>query len=185
MSGNCARASPPVTERLRSANLFVLPSGLSGNNTQLDTQKNLGYDLGVDWTPNNALKLSATGFYEFFHNELVSQATPIQPASVIRSTRRGSEHRGVELAADWGSIAGWRFTAAYTYLDEVYTEYTENITNGPSSASTVYGNKIPGISPNELTARLGYDEIPDGLTGSARSSRFSGRTPSTWITRTS
>ena len=36
------------------SNLFILPSGLSSNNTQLETQKNLGYDLGFDWTPNNA-----------------------------------------------------------------------------------------------------------------------------------
>ena len=41
-----------------------------------------------------------------------------------------SEHRGVELAADWKFYPGWRFTAAYTYLDEFYTEYTENLVNG-------------------------------------------------------
>ena len=41
-----------------------------------------------------------------------------------------SEHRGVELAADWRFYPGWQFTAAYTYLDEIYTEYTENIANG-------------------------------------------------------
>ena len=77
------------------SNLFVLPSGLSGNNTQLETQKNLGYDLGFDWTPNNALKFSATGFYEFFRNELVSQATPlagielhVQRAEIGASRRR-------------------------------------------------------------------------------------------------
>ena len=32
------------------SNLFVLPSGLPGNNTALKTQTNLGYDLGADWT---------------------------------------------------------------------------------------------------------------------------------------
>src|SRR6267142_1894049 len=32
-------------------NLFVLANGQNGNNTQLQTQKNLGYDLGFDWTP--------------------------------------------------------------------------------------------------------------------------------------
>ena len=58
-------------------NLFVLSNGQNGNNTQLKTQQNLGYDVGFDWTPNNTLKFSATGFYEFFKNELVSQATQI------------------------------------------------------------------------------------------------------------
>jgi iron complex outermembrane receptor protein len=54
----------------------------------------------------------------------------------------------VELAADWKFYPGWRFTAAYTYLDEIYTEYTENIINGGVFSFNRAGNKIPGISPN-------------------------------------
>lgn len=146
------------------SNLFILPTGLSGNNTQLQTQKNLGYDLGFDWTPNNTLKLSATGFYEFFRNEIVSQATPITGISYTFNAPR-SEHRGIELAADWKFYRGWRFMAAYTYLDEVYTEYVENITNGAVFSFNRVGNKIPGISPNELTARIGYDEVSGQLAG--------------------
>ncbi|MCK1740697.1 TonB-dependent receptor [Bradyrhizobium sp. 139] len=146
------------------SNLFVLPTGLSGNNTQLQTQKNLGYDLGFDWTPNNTLKLSATGFYEFFRNEIVSQATPINGISYTFNAPR-SEHRGIELAADWKFHPGWRLMAAYTYLDEVYTEYVENITNGAVFSFNRAGNKIPGISPNELTARVGYDEFAGPLAG--------------------
>jgi iron complex outermembrane receptor protein len=143
------------------SNLFVLPSGLPGNNTSLTTQTNLGYDLGADWTLNKAVKVSVTGFYEFFHNELVSQATPMAGISYTFNAPR-SEHRGVELLAQWGFYEGWQFTAAYTYLDEVYTDYTESISG--FSFNRV-GNKIPGISPNELTARLGYDELHGPLTG--------------------
>jgi iron complex outermembrane receptor protein len=55
--------------------------------------------------------------------------------------------------------------AAYTYLDEVYTEYTENIINGAVFSFNRAGNKIPGISPNELTTRLGYDEFSGPLAG--------------------
>jgi iron complex outermembrane receptor protein len=148
-------------------NLFVLSNGDFGNNTGLQTQKNLGYDLGFDWTPNNALKLSATAFYEFFRNELVTQAAsnpnPANATFTFNAPR--SEHRGVELAADWKFYPGWRFTAAYTYLDEIYTEYTENISNGAVFSFNRAGNKIPGISPNELTARLGYDQLSGPLTG--------------------
>ncbi|MEH2570329.1 iron complex outermembrane receptor protein [Bradyrhizobium sp. AZCC 2289] len=147
-------------------NLFVLPSGAFGNNTQLQTQKNLGYDLGFDWTPNNALKLSMTGFYEFFRNELVTQATQVgAPNLSYTFNAPRSEHRGVELAADWKFYPGWRFTAAYTYLDEVYTEYTENIINGAVFSFNRAGNKIPGIAPNELTTRLGYDEMSGRFAG--------------------
>ncbi|XSC46599.1 TonB-dependent receptor family protein [Bradyrhizobium sp. RDT10] len=149
-------------------NLFVLSDGSPGNNTQLQTQKNLGYDLGFDWTPNSALKLSATGFYEFFRNELVSQATRTAGISYMFNAPR-SEHRGVELAADWKFYPGWRFTAAYTYLDQYYTEYTEDI-RSQGAGGTVFsfnrvGNKIPGISPHELTARLGYEQMWGPLAG--------------------
>ena len=34
--------------------LFVVSTGEIGNNTDLETQKNFGYDLGFDWTPNDA-----------------------------------------------------------------------------------------------------------------------------------
>ena len=53
--------------------LFVTPAGVPGNNTQLQTQTNVGYDLGVDWTPSPTLRVSVTGFYEIFHNEQVTQ----------------------------------------------------------------------------------------------------------------
>ncbi|PIT04589.1 TonB-dependent receptor [Bradyrhizobium nitroreducens] len=149
------------------SNLFVLPNGDFGNNTQLQTQTNVGYDLGFDWTPSNAVKLSATAFYEFFRNELVNQAASNPSASNATYTFNAprSEHRGIELAADWKFHPGWRFMAAYTYLDEVYTEYVENITNGAVFSFNRAGNKIPGISPNELTARIGYDEFAGPLAG--------------------
>ncbi|WP_456762791.1 TonB-dependent receptor family protein [Bradyrhizobium sp. USDA 4011] len=143
------------------SNLFVLPSGSSGNNTSLKTQTNLGYDLGADWSPNKSVKVSATAFYEFFNNELVSQATPVAGVTYTFNAPR-SEHRGVELAAQWGFYQGWRLTAAYTYLDEVYTDYTESISRFTFNR---VGNKIPGISPNELTARLGYDQPSGPLQG--------------------
>jgi iron complex outermembrane receptor protein len=147
-------------------NLFVLSNGQNGNNTQLKTQQNLGYDIGFDWTPNNTLKFSATGFYEFFRNELVTQATQVgAPNASFTFNAPRSEHRGVELAVDWKFYPGWRFSAAYTYLDEVYTEYTENIVNGATFSFNRAGNKIPGISPHELTAQLGYDQMWGPLAG--------------------
>jgi len=149
-------------------NLFILSDGTNGNNTLLKTQKNIGYDLGFDWTPNSALKFSATAFYEFFKDELVSQATQVSGVSYMFNAPK-SEHRGVELAADWKFYPGWRFTAAYTYLDQFYTEYSEDIRSA-GAGGTVFsfnraGNKIPGISPHELTARLGYDQMWGPLAG--------------------
>src|SRR6185295_10747530 len=107
-------------------------------------------------------------FYEFFRNELVSQATQVSGVSYMFNAPK-SEHRGVELAAAWKFYPGWRFTAAYTYLDQFYTEYSEDI-RSTGAGGTVFsfnraGHKIPGISPHELTARLGYDQMWGPLAG--------------------
>jgi iron complex outermembrane recepter protein len=138
--------------------LTITPQGVSGNNTGLTSQTNLGFDLGADWTPINTLTFSVTGFYEFFKNEIVTQS----PGAGLQSfsfNAPASEHRGVEVAVDLRPLAGWRLLGAYTYLDEVYTNYIEQLSAGKFTARfNRDGNKIPGVSPNELLLRLGYDQ---------------------------
>jgi iron complex outermembrane recepter protein len=142
-------------------NLFVTPAGVAGNNTALNTQKNLGFDAGFDWTPLPNLKLSVTGFYEFFRNELVTQSAGVGLQSFTFNAPK-SEHRGIELAANWGFAKGWNLIGAYTYNDQYYTDYIERLSSTPLSRTfDRKNNKIPGVSPNELTARLSYDQ-PDG-----------------------
>jgi len=139
-------------------NLTVNAQGVSGNNTQLASQTNVGIDLGADWTPDPRMKLSVTGFYEFFHNELVSQSPGVGLQNFTFNVPR-SVHRGVEVAADWKPIPGWRLLAAYTWLDQYYVDFTEQLIAGPFTRQFDRGgNKIPGVSPNQLFARLGYDQ---------------------------
>jgi len=128
-----------------------------GNNTQLQAQSNLGFDIGADWTPLDTLLFSVTGFYEFFRNELVTQS-PGAGLQNFTFNAPASEHRGIELAADWRPASGWRIVGAYTYNNQIYTDYVEQLSAGALTASfNRAGNRIPGVSPNELTARIGYD----------------------------
>ena len=77
-------------------NLTVTPAGVSGNNSQLAAQTNVGIDLGTDWTPDPTLKLSVTGFYEFFRNELVTQSPGAGLQNFTFNVPK-SVHRGMEL----------------------------------------------------------------------------------------
>ena len=149
------------------SNLFVTPDGTSGNNTDLETQRNVGYDLGVDWTPAAGLSVSVTGFYEYFKNELVSQATPAGAANgTYTFNAPASEHRGIEASVDWRPFGGWRVTGVYTLNDQIYTDYVETLKNGATVVPfDRAGNKIPGVAPHEITARLGYDEQSGVLKG--------------------
>jgi iron complex outermembrane recepter protein len=102
-------------------NLTVTPAGVSGNNSQLASQTNVGIDLGADWTPDPTVKLSVTGFYEFFRNELVTQSPGAGLQNFTFNVPK-SVHRGVEVAADWRPLPGWRLLAAYTWLDQFYVD---------------------------------------------------------------
>jgi iron complex outermembrane receptor protein len=144
-----------------ASNLFVTPAGLPGNNTQLQTQENLGFDLGADWSPTETLRLSVTGFYEFFRNELVSQS-PGAGLQTYFFNAPASEHRGLEVGADWAFAPGWRGTLAYTFDDQIYTRYTEQLSAGSLTRRfDRAGNQIPGVPAHQLLARVGYD-VPTG-----------------------
>jgi len=144
-----------------ASNLFVTPAGLPGNNTQLQTQENLGFDLGLDWTPTETLRLSVTGFYEFFRNELVSQS-PGAGLQTYTFNAPASEHRGIEVGADWAFAPGWRGTLAYGFDDQIYTRYTEQLSAGSLTRRfDRAGNHIPGVPAHQLLARVGYD-VPTG-----------------------
>ncbi|WP_413629340.1 TonB-dependent receptor family protein, partial [Methylobacterium sp. W2] len=158
-----------------ASNLFITPAGLPGSNTQLQTQENLGFDLGTDWTPTENLRLSLTGFYEFFRNELVSQSPGAGFLSYTFNAP-ASEHRGIEFAADWAFSPGWRAVAAYTFDDQIYTNYTEQLSvclvnltcPGRGSITTLFdraGNAIPGVPAHQLLARIGYDQPTGPLAG--------------------
>ena len=143
-------------------NLFVTPAGLIGSNTQLKSQSNIGLDVGADWTPATNVKLSVAGFYEFFRNELLTQSPGPSPLQAFTFNAPRSEHRGVETALDWRFRPGFHATLAYSYDNQIYTDYTEQLSAGALSQSfDRRGNRIPGVPTNELLVRLGYDQ-PDG-----------------------
>ena len=73
-------------------------AGVSGNNSQLAAQTNVGIDLGADWTPDPPMKLSVTGFYEFFRNELVTQSPGAGLQNFTFNVPK-SVHRGIEVGA--------------------------------------------------------------------------------------
>ncbi|GJE25209.1 TonB-dependent receptor family protein [Methylobacterium organophilum] len=144
-----------------ASNLFVTSAGLPGNNTQLQTQENLGFDLGADWTPLPDLRLSLTGFYEFYRNELLSQSPGFGLLSYTFNAP-ASEHRGIEFGAEWLFGEGWRGTLAYTFDDQFYTDYVEQLSAGAAPVRfDRAGHAIPGVPAHQLLARIGYD-VPAG-----------------------
>ena len=153
----------------QATNLFVTQQGAAGNNTQLKAQSNLGFDLGAQWALADTLKASLTGFYEFYRNELVTQSAGASLQSFTYNAP-ASEHRGLEFGLDWHPLPQWvpgaYLSASYLYDNQVYTEYSEQLSaNTQSAAFDRAGKRIPGVDPATLTGRLGYDQRSGPLRG--------------------
>ena len=152
----------------QATNLFTTPQGAFGNNTQLQSQKNVGVDLGADWRPTPNTRLFVTGFYEWFTDELVTQSAGVNLQSYTFNAPH-SEHRGLEVGIDWRplpSLPGARFYAAYLLDNQIYTTYSEQLS---SSTLTVTfnrnGDRIPGVAPNFGDVRMIYDQPTGRLEG--------------------
>ena len=151
----------------QSGQLFVTPAGGPGDNTDLETQKNTGVDLGAELAIGRTLTAELTGYYEWFRNEQVTQSAGVNLLSFTTNAPR-SIHRGFEVAAEWRPdlAPGGYLRVNYSYNDQRYTRYVERLTSGTVSAAFDRdGDRIPGVIPSFANARLGYDRPAGALAG--------------------
>lgn len=153
----------------QATQLFVTPQGVSGNNTQLKTQKNYGIDVGAAVQLSRTLEATVSGFYEWFHNEQVTQSAGVSLQSYTFNAP-ASQHRGIDAGFDWHplpvSLSGIRTRVSYQYDNQVYVDYSEQLTSGTFSSSfNRNGNRIPGVQPSFLNARVLYDQPSGKLRG--------------------
>ena len=153
----------------QATQLFTTPQGTFGNNTTLKSQSNVGVDTGADWALSSTLQVSGTFFYEWFHNEQVTQSPGVNLQSYTFNAP-ASAHRGVETSLDWHPLperfTGLRLRTAYTYDNQVYTNYTEQLTTGSvTNTFARSGNRIPGVQPHFLDGRAIYDQSTGMLRG--------------------
>ena len=162
----------------QSSNLFVTPQGVYGNNTHLNAQKNIGIDVGADWSLSSALRLNLAGFYEHFIDELVTQSAGANLQSYTFNAPSAA-HRGmvagVELHPLPQAVRGLSLFTAYTLDTQIYRRYTETLSAGSFSTSfDRAGQSLPGVVPNNLTARLSDEQT------SRRYGAFGGYFETTW-----
>jgi iron complex outermembrane receptor protein len=146
----------------QATQLFTNAQGEFGNNVTLKTQRNIGIDGGADWSLGPVLQLSAALFYEWFHNEQVTQSAGVNLQSFTFNAP-GSAHRGVQVSVDLHplpqALVGLRLRASYLYDNQVYTDYAEQLTSGSVTNSfSRNNNRIPGVQPHYLNGRIIYDQ---------------------------
>lgn len=153
----------------QATQLFTNAQGQFGNNTTLKAQRNVGIDGGADWSLGSRLQLSAALFYEWFHDEQVTQSAGVNLQSFTFNAP-SSAHRGAQASLDWHplpqTLAGLRLRSAYIYDNQIYTDYTEQLTSGTvTSIFPRKNNRIPGVQPHYLNARAIYDQSVGKLRG--------------------
>lgn len=153
----------------QATQLFTNAQGAFGNNVTLKTQRDTGIDFGADWVLGSKLQASIAGFYEWFHNEQVTQSPGVNLQSYTFNAP-ASAHRGVQVGLDWHPLPqilpGFRLRTSYLYDNQIYTDYTEQITTGMITRSFNRSNRgIPGVQPNFLNGRLVYDQPIGRLRG--------------------
>jgi iron complex outermembrane receptor protein len=146
----------------QTGQLTVTQEGVPGANIGLQPQRNTGIDAGFTWTPLPEVRVGLTGFYEWYQNELITQ-TPGAGLQSYTFNAPGSVHRGAELSVDWRFLDGWRLMGNYTYNNQMFTNFVEQL--GPGAFFDRAGNKTPGVAPHEASARLGYDIAAGELKG--------------------
>ena len=140
--------------------LTTTPDGLTGNNTSLKAQRNLGFELGAAGEARGMFSYDATVFDEFFYDELVTQFPGA--GSSFTSNAPRSEHRGVELWAQARHNLGLFLNGAYTLNDQVYKRFSETIGAGVTLDRS--GKQIPGVERQILALKAGFDKkgLPGG-----------------------
>ena len=176
------RYSPEWQVRARYATGYSTPTFVFLTNTRsgvgqnpLKAQTNMGVDLGIDWTPSPDLTVSVTGFNEWHRNEILTLNNALVS---YQQNIPASLHRGVELNADWRPFEGWRLIAAYTFNNQIFTNFWDDlgaVNLGPpfftqlaGGAPALYnrsGNRIPNVPPHTVTMRYGYDQPHGDLAG--------------------
>jgi len=146
----------------QSSNLFTTPQGVYGNNTQLNAQKNIGVDVGADWSLSENLHVNVAGFYEHFIDELVTQSAGANLRNYTFNAPSAA-HRGMAAGITLHplpqSLRGLSLFTAYTLDTQVYRRYTETLSAGSFSTSfDRAGESVPGVVPNYLTARLSDEQ---------------------------
>lgn len=153
----------------QATQLFTNAQGQFGNNVSLKTQRNVGMDGGTDWSLGSTLQISAALFYEWFRDEQVTQSPGVNLQSYTFNAP-ASAHRGVQASVDWHPLpqkfSGLRVRTSYLYDNQIYTDYIEQLTTGNVTNSfTRNGNRIPGVQPHFLNARVAYDQPAGRLRG--------------------
>jgi outer membrane receptor protein involved in Fe transport len=116
-SVNRAFRAPTLGELYRP---FTVGTISTAANPNLTAETLVGAEAGLEWTPSQAVRARATGFWNELHDPIVNVtlAAPLPDGSTRQRQNLGKARvRGVELAFEARPFRGWELKAGYTFVD--------------------------------------------------------------------
>lgn len=123
--------------------LSANPNGDQGFNEDLEAQKATNYELGIKGKLIKSLRYQIAVFHIDTQDDLVPFELAAFPDRTFFRNAGRTARNGIEIEGAYNFLKEWTFTAAYTFSDFTYDDFTTN--NG-----TFDGNFLPGI-PQHLT----------------------------------
>ncbi|UCC71044.1 MAG: TonB-dependent receptor [Gemmatimonadota bacterium] len=139
--GNVGRSfqTPTTTE---------LTDTLGGFNAELQPERATNYEIGVKGTAGGRASYSLALFHTDVEDQLIGSAAA-GTERVLFENAGSSVHEGIEVGISALVAPSLTATAAYTYSDFKFEEFV-------TEAGDFSRNRVPGVPPHRLHARLGY-----------------------------
>jgi len=131
------------------------PDGSGGFNDDLEAQKSLGAELGVQGMLPGRLRYQVVGFHIGVDDELVPYEVPSMPGRTFYENAGSSKRSGVEVALAAEPCEGLTTSVAYTFSHFEFDHFR-------SDEGDFDGNRIPGVPRHQVWAELAYAH-PTGL----------------------
>jgi iron complex outermembrane receptor protein len=126
------------------------PDGGFGYDPELEPQRAVSVELGVKGRLGWSAQYDVAIYRAHVTEVLVPFEVPDQPGRTYFRNAGSAIHRGIELGVTFHTRFGISLSAAYTYTDARYEDFTVG--------GVVYdGNRTPGVVPHRLELLARYD----------------------------
>jgi iron complex outermembrane receptor protein len=131
------------------------PDGSGGFNDDLEAQKSLGVELGVQGRLPGRFRYQVVGFHIGVDDELIPFEIPSMPGRNFYENAGSSKRSGIEVALAAQPCDGLTASIAYTFSHFEFEHFR-------TPEGDFDGNQIPGVPRHQVWAELAYSH-PIGL----------------------
>lgn len=131
---------------------FANPSGVGGLNPQIKPQKSVNHELGLRGELSNGIDYDVTLFWVDVRDELIPYDLPGPDDRTFYRNAGDTTRKGIEAAAGWFFLPGWRAETALTLASYTFDEYN-------AGGESYDGNRLPGLPERVWSNRLTWQGL--------------------------